>query len=340
VTTGPTTAAPSAPSSAGRAGAGGVDVVLLLVALVWGSSYLTAQRSVAALGVPATLALRLAGAALVLGLVVLARRRPVARRDVGLGLLFGLSQTAVLALETRGVASTSATSAGVLISTTVLLTPLVEGLVARRLLPPGFFAAGGLVLAGVVLLVGRRGLTAPAVGDLLVLAAALVRAVHVTALGRATRGRRVDLVVLSAVQAGVGAVVVTLVAPGAVRAGVRAAGPEQWLLLAHLAVGCTAFAFLAQSWALARASAARTSLLLGTEPLWAVVLGVVVAGERLGLLGLLGAALVLGGAAWGRRVERGHDLSAPPPSTRLTRRGRPASGPSRPPGPGSRSRSR
>nr|WP_240896041.1 DMT family transporter [Kineococcus siccus] len=277
---------------------------MLLVAVVWGSSYLAAQRSVEGVGVAATLALRSGGAALVLGLVVLARRRAVRRRDVALGLVFGATQTAVLGLETQGVATTSATSAGLLISTTVLFTPLVEGLFTRRLLPPSFFAAGIVVLAGVGLLVGREGPAAPAVGDLLVLAAAVVRAVHVTLLGRATRGRDVDLVVLSAVQAGVGAVVVTLLAPGAVLAGVASAGAEQWLLLAHLAVGCTAFAFLAQSWALRRASAARTSLLLGTEPLWAVLFGLVVAGDQLGWVGAAGAALVVAGAGWGQRVEQ------------------------------------
>jgi len=282
------------------------------VAVVWGSSYLAAQRSVGDLGVAATLALRSGGAALVLGLVVVARRRAVRGRDVVLGLVFGLTQTAVLALETQGVATTTATSAGLLISTTVLLTPLVEGAFTRRLLPPTFFGAGVVVLAGVALLVGRGGLGRPAVGDLLVLAAAVVRAVHVTCLGRATRGRAVDLVVLSTAQAATGAVAVTLLAPGAVLAGVRAAGPEQWLLVAHLAVGCTAFAFLAQSWALARASAARTSLLLGTEPLWAVLFGLVVAGEHLGAVGALGAVLVVAGAAWGQRVERlAHDATRP-----------------------------
>ncbi|NAZ83917.1 EamA family transporter [Kineococcus sp. R8] len=307
-TPGPTTPAtpvrPSRPRAARSRRVSRVDVVLLLVAVVWGSSYLAAQRSVEGVGVAATLALRSGGAALVLGLVVLARRRAVRRRDVALGLVFGATQTAVLGLETQGVATTSATSAGLLISTTVLFTPLVEGLFTRRLLPPSFFAAGIVVLAGVGLLVGREGPAAPAVGDLLVLAAAVVRAVHVTLLGRATRGRDVDLVVLSAVQAGVGAVVVTLLAPGAVLAGVASAGAEQWLLLAHLAVGCTAFAFLAQSWALRRASAARTSLLLGTEPLWAVLFGLVVAGDQLGWVGAAGAALVVAGAGWGQRVEQ------------------------------------
>ncbi|WP_432494926.1 DMT family transporter [Kineococcus gypseus] len=282
------------------------DAVLLAVAVVWGSSYLAAQHGVEAVGVAATLALRSAGAALVLALVVLARRRAVRVHDVRLGLVFGLTQTAVLWLETWGVAGTTATSAGLLISTTVLLTPLVEGALTRRPLPRAFFAAGAVVLAGVALLVGRRGFAAPAVGDLLVLGAAAVRAVHVSALGLATRGRRVDVVVVSAVQAGVGALLPTLLAPGDVLTGARAASPGQWLVLAHLALACTAFAFLAQGWALRRASAARTGLLLGTEPLWAVLFGVAVAGEHLGAAGAAGAVLVLLGAAAGRRVEREH----------------------------------
>ena len=39
-----------------------------------------------------------------------------------------------------------------------------------------------------------------------------------------------------------------------------------------------------------RTSASRASLLMGTEPLWAVAAGVVVAGETLGWLGALGAS--------------------------------------------------
>ncbi len=56
-----------------------------------------------------------------------------------------------------------------------------------------------------------------------------------------------------------------------------------------------------QMWSVRRTSPSRVSLLLGTEPLWAAAVGIALGGERLGVLGLLGAVLVLAGTAWGRR---------------------------------------
>ncbi|MFJ4848647.1 MULTISPECIES: DMT family transporter [unclassified Streptomyces] len=49
----------------------------------------------------------------------------------------------------------------------------------------------------------------------------------------------------------------------------------------HLALMCGVFAFLAQTWAVQRTSANRASLLLGTEPVRAVVFRTALGGERL-----------------------------------------------------------
>ena len=43
--------------------------------------------------------------------------------------------------------------------------------------------------------------------------------------------------------------------------------------LANLALARSAFAFIAQTWAIRRTSPRRASLLLGTEPVWAVATG-------------------------------------------------------------------
>lgn len=64
------------------------------------------------------------------------------------------------------------------------------------------------------------------------------------------------------------------------------------------------FAFLAQTWAVQRTSASRASLLLGTEPVWAVAAGIALGGERYGMLTALGAALLVAGTYWGQSVER------------------------------------
>jgi drug/metabolite transporter (DMT)-like permease len=77
-------------------------------------------------------------------------------------------------------------------------------------------------------------------------------------------------------------------------------GTGDWLGLLYLSAFCTLFAFFVQMWAVRRTSPSRVSLLLGTEPVWAAVVGIALAGDRPGWLGLVGALLVLAGTAWGR----------------------------------------
>jgi len=285
------------------------DLLLLAVAVVWGSSYLAARTLVLAGGVLAVLALRFLVSAIALA-PAMAVRRP-SPPEWRTGVLLGLTQAAVLALETYGVSLTSATNAGVLISLTILLTPAFEGAVRRQWLPHRFFVAAAVAVTGVVLLVAGPGLRAPTAGDALILSAAVVRAAHVTLSGRLTDGRRYDTVTLTWLQTVVGAVLFTLVAAPTLPAAVRAFGPGHWLGVLYLALGCSVFAFVVQLWAIRRTSAARASLLLGTEPVWAVLIGVAIAGENLTATGVAGIALILGGTYYGQRIEAAHRALVP-----------------------------
>ena len=283
------------------------DLLLLAVALVWGSSYLAAKTLVVAGGVLVVLALRyLVSMAAMLPLMI--RRRP-SRRELGVGVLLGCTQASVLVLETYGVSLTSATNAGVLISLTILLTPILEGAAGRRWLPRRFFLAAAVATAGVALLVAGPGLRTPSAGDALMLAAAVVRAAHVTLSGRLARPSY-DTVTLTTTQTVVGAVVFTVAAGPALIPAAASFGTPQWLGVLYLALGCSVFAFLVQLWAIRRTSAARASLLLGTEPVWAVLIGVGLGGEHLTVLAAAGILLVLTGTFWGQRVERDHRLPA------------------------------
>lgn len=92
------------------------DAVLLLVALVWGSSYLSAQTATAALPVLLVLFARYALSALAcLGLTAARRRgaRRWTRDELRIGVPLGLTQAAVLVVETYGVAHTSAANAAI-----------------------------------------------------------------------------------------------------------------------------------------------------------------------------------------------------------------------------------
>lgn len=101
------------------------DAVLLLVAIVWGSSYLSAQTATAALPVLLVLFARYFLSAFACLGLVLSRRgsRRWTRDELRAGVPLGLTQAAVLVVETYGVAHTTAANAGLIISLTIVLTP-------------------------------------------------------------------------------------------------------------------------------------------------------------------------------------------------------------------------
>ncbi|MER7956239.1 DMT family transporter [Streptomyces sp. NPDC096030] len=283
------------------------DLPVLLVAVVWGASYLAAKGITTTHTVVAVLVLRFA---VVLPALAVAGWRGLKALDAaqwrGAGLL-GLILSGIFLLETYGVVHTSATNAGLIISLTMILTPLAEAAVTGTRPPRAFLAAAALSVAGVVLLTQGGGFTAPSLGDLLMLLAAFARTVHVLAMSRITSVRSADALSLTTVQLGSAVVVFALLAalPGTGASPWSVAldfGPREWAGLLFLSVFCTLFAFFVQMWAVRRTSPSRVSLLLGTEPLWAAAAGIAIAGDRPGVLGIAGAILVLAGTSWGRRT--------------------------------------
>ncbi|MFI8962334.1 DMT family transporter [Streptomyces sp. NPDC053493] len=283
------------------------DLPVLLVAVVWGASYLAAKGITTGQTVLAVLVLRFA---VVLPVLAVAGRRRLRALNAaqwrGAGVL-GLILAGIFLLETYGVVHTSATNAGLIISLTMILTPLAEAALTGVRPSRSFLAAAALSVAGVVLLTQGGGFTAPSAGDLLMLLAAVARTVHVLAMSRIKAVRDADSLSLTTVQLGSAVAVFAVLAavpgtgatPWSVAAGF---GPRAWAGLLFLSVFCTLFAFFVQMWAVRRTSPSRVSLLLGTEPLWAAAAGIALAGDRPGVLGLAGAVLVLAGTGWGRRA--------------------------------------
>lgn len=283
------------------------DLPLLLVAVVWGASYLAAKDITTARTVLAVLVLRFA---LVLPVLVAVGHRSLraltAAQWRGAGLL-GLILGGIFLLETYGVVHTSATNAGLIISLTMIFTPLAEAAVTRTRPSRPFLGAAALSVLGVVLLTQGAGFSRPSPGDLLMLLAALARTLHVLAMSRVKSVRGADALPLTTVQLGTAVVVFAALSAGAGTTpwGTAAGfGAREWAGLLFLSVFCTLFAFFVQMWAVRRTSPSRVSLLLGTEPLWAAAAGIALGGERLGAFGLAGGVLVLVGTAWGRRTLR------------------------------------
>ena len=283
-----------------------VDLVLLLVAFFWGSSYLAAKVLTEHTSVLSVLGLRFATTSIGMVIVWFLRRDKFQQQEWILGSLLGASQAFILFCETAGVSKTTATNAGLIISLTIVMTPILESLASRSWLPRGFFVATVVAVVGVALLVSGEGFSAPGLGDWLMLLAAFIRSIHVTAMGQLTRGRTYSTVNMTLIQSITCAVIFAALSFNEMMRAVANFEPAQWYGLLYLSLLCGLFSFLANLWAIRRTSASRAGLLLATEPIWAVVVGISVGGETLATLGALGAVLILGATFWGQRIESRH----------------------------------
>jgi drug/metabolite transporter (DMT)-like permease len=289
-----------------------VDLLLLLVAVSWGSTYLVAKELVTPQSVVALLALRMLLAAALMGAIVAARRTRISAAELKAGAMLGVVLAAVFAFETFGIAHTSATNAGLIISLTIVFTPILDSAISGRRLPGRFFLAAVIAIGGVALLASNGVFEKPSLGDLLILVAAIVRAIHVTSMFALTSAKPMGSLHLTTVQLATCALLfsATSVFHGdSIPHFLARLDPGRAVLFLYLVVACTVFAFLVQTWAVRRTSPSRVSLLLGTEPVWAAIIGVTIAHDSVTLAGSIGIALILAGTAWGRSIEQQQRLA-------------------------------
>jgi drug/metabolite transporter (DMT)-like permease len=216
-------------------------------------------------------------------MVVLVRRLPT-RPEVRVGIIAGAVLAAGYLTQTVGLTMTSPGNSGLITGLFVVFTPLIERVFGVRV---HWWTVIAVVaaLAGTVLLVG--GPTGFGLGDILTIACAFFYALHIVLLSRWSPGLR--SAPLAMLQMGTSALIFSaggtwsLEAPGA---GV-------WLAIVVTGLFASALAFYIQTWAQQHLSASRTALILTTEPAWALVAAVVLAGQRFGLLQAMGAALML-----------------------------------------------
>lgn len=278
------------------------DLALLGVAIVWGTSYGVAKGALAFYPVLGFLAVRFLLTAVLLAPACVRATRAQWRDALRAGLPLGALLMAIFACETYGVAHTQASSAAFLISLCVVFTPFAEwGLLGQR--PAArVFGFAAVSLLGAALLAGGVHLHW-SLGDGLMLAAAVLRALTVCATSRLTRRHaQAPMLLLTAVQSavvGVGCLLVALSLPGGLPPLPREGA--FWAASLYLVLGCTVFAFAAQNWALKHSAPSRVGLLMGTEPAWGALFAVWWLGESLGAAGWAGGALIVAAALCAQR---------------------------------------
>jgi drug/metabolite transporter (DMT)-like permease len=256
-------------------------LLLLVVTAVWGWTFVLVKDAVTQYPTLPFLQIRFALAFVVIALLV---RRVPTRRELQVGAVIGAVLAAGYVAQTAGLTLTSPGNAGLITGLFVVLTPLLNRLFGMPI-HWWTWSAAAVSLVGLVLLTGGpSGMNA---GDLLVLLCAALFALHIVFLGRWSPGT--SSAALALVQMGM----CTLLFSAGGTWSLRAPNASVWFAIVITGLFASAFGYYVQTWAQAHISANRTALILATEPAWALVAAIALAGQRFGLVEAAGAALLL-----------------------------------------------
>jgi len=265
------------------------NLMLLIVTIFWGSSYLFMKMGLVSIPEFNLIALRFGIAFLLAGIVFYRRLLKTDFKTIKYAFVLGTILVSVFASITYGVKTTSASNAGFLVSLTVIFVPLLLAVFFKKRPEKRIIFGVSLALTGIGFLTLNHQLKIN-IGDFLCILGALFYAIHIIVTAKLTKN--VDSITLGVLQLGfTGAwgllFSIFLETPR------LPSTTESWASILVLGVLCSAFGFVTQTIAQKYTTPTHTGLLFSFEPIFAAIFAFAFAGEILTIKGYIGASLVL-----------------------------------------------
>ena len=263
---------------------------LVLMAMLWGSTFFSMKALIGEIPVPDMLAVRFVIAASVVA--VLARKhwrmsRRTLRQGVVIGVIYGSAQL----VQTYGLARTPASVSGFITGLYVVVTPFLAAWLLRERIAGLTWVAVVLATAGLgVLSLDPGSLTVRAgAGEVLTLVSAVLYAGHIVAVDRYSSP--VTALQLTNVELSVVALICLIAAlPGGV--SLPRTGAE-WTWMIYLAVIAGAVPIFLQIWAQSYVESTTAAVIMAGEPVWAALFAVLFGGESVSWQMIVGGTVMV-----------------------------------------------
>ena len=260
---------------------------LLSVAAAWGFAFLIMKDAIKDQGVNDFLFTRFTLAVVVMLLIrpqtVKFFNKDLLQRGSLAGVFLGLGYIA----QTLGLERTGAAITGFITGLYVVLTPVLAWLVLKEKITRFVWLCIMVATVGLGLL-SIKGFSV-GVGEMFVLASAILFAAHIIALSKWSSGR--DVYAMTIVQLAMCAILSGIASiPGG-----YSIPPDSgvWAVVVFTAIFATAIAFIVQTWSQAHMSATKVAVILTTEVVFAALFAILFGGEVLTLQSAIGGVLVI-----------------------------------------------
>ena len=260
---------------------------LLTVSAAWGFSFVVMKDAIQRQSVNNFLFTRFTLAVIVMILirpqVIKLFTKDLLQRGGLAGVFLGLGYIA----QTLGLERTGAAITGFITGLYVVLTPLIASIVLKEKITKFTWYCIAVATFGLGLL-SIRGFSV-GIGEMFVLASAVLFAAHIIALSKWSSGR--DVYAMTVIQLSMCAILAGLAS--AIEGYSLPPDSGVWSVVVFTAVFATAIAFIVQTWSQAHMSATKVAVILTMEVVFAAAFAIVLGGERLTIQTAVGGVLVV-----------------------------------------------
>ncbi|MDR0269812.1 MAG: DMT family transporter [Paenibacillus sp.] len=279
------------------------DLSLLIVAMMWGCTFLIVQNAVRVLPPLAFNSIRFVGAAILLALIITIfyrnQWRTITRRMLLHSCLLGLFLFMGYAFQTVGLLYTTTSNAGFITGLSVVLVPFLALILLKHPISRFTWLSALLAVCGLYLLTFAGSTLVFNKGDFLVFLCAIAFALHIAYTGIfAPKYPALPLAALQMAVVGLFSLIGSLLFEdmGPIAQTLeRLAQPEVlWALI--VSIGPTsAFAFWIQTVCQKYTTPSRVAVIFAMEPVFAALTGMWFGGEKLGIMAGFGCLCIFTG---------------------------------------------
>ncbi|MGI6211634.1 MAG: DMT family transporter [Anaerovoracaceae bacterium] len=226
----------------------------------------------------------------ILALIFWKRMVKIDRDSLFGGIKVGIVFFVVMAFEFHALRYTESMTTSFIENTAIVLVPLFEAAIAKKLPSRPVLAGSLLAIGGVGLLSFRTGSFSLGIGEVFAAGSAVTYAAAIMVTARVSK--KGDSLVLGIVQLGTIGVLGTA-ASFLTESPVLPQRPIEWGFLLMLALCCSGFGFTLQPVAQRYVSSEKAGLFCAVSPVASGILGWVFLGENLGAIGITGAVMVI-----------------------------------------------